>query len=344
RAHARGAGHGRDPRGVPRLRPVAGARRDQSRVHARRAQAALPALLRRVHVHRGVDPGELRRLRARRGEARSLRRRRLLGAAHPRGSATRRVDGRAGRAAAVRALPRTAARGAARLRAATSGGEPRRCCDGTGVSRRIARGRALVTFQVSWRQAPTLEPPPPEDDRRSEAFRATLDDALETRLFGELVYRSVRRLGARHVLDVGCGVGTPTLEAAHAGAARVVGVDLVRENVARARANIRHCRLDGRVSAHHASWRDVVSGRFAIGDVDLVVSYPPYVPGGRGSAVDGGPRGTSILDAIVDGVPGSVHGLALLFGSLSDPLQVIARLHGRGFAIRELLLESVPFG
>lgn len=201
-----------------------------------------------------------------------------------------------------------------------------------------------MTFQVSWRQAPTLEPPPPEDDRRSEAFRATLDDALETRLFGELVYRSVRRLGARHVLDVGCGVGTPTLEAAHAGAARVVGVDLVRENVARARANIRHCRLDGRVSAHHASWRDVVSGRFAIGDVDLVVSNPPYVPGGRGSAVDGGPRGTSILDAIVDGVPGSVHGLALLFGSLSDPLQVIARLHGRGFAIRELLLESVPFG
>jgi hypothetical protein len=177
-----------------------------------------------------------------------------------------------------------------------------------------------------------------------EGWLSTLDDGAETMIYGKLVRRAVRRLGARCVLVVGCGIGTPTLEAARAGAGRVLGIDLIAANVERARSAIWHSGLASRVTVHQASWHDVTSGRFPVGDVDLVVSNPPYVPNGRGTAVDGGPLGTTVLDTIIDGVPASVRGLALLFGSLSDPLQVIERLHARGFAIDDLGVDSVPFG
>jgi hypothetical protein len=76
----------------------------------------------------------------------------------------------------------------------------------------------------------------------------------------------------------------------------------------------------------------------------MVVSNPPYVPSGDGSAVDGGPKGTRMLDSIIDGLPETVRGVALLFSSLSDPLQVLSRVEKRGFRVTRLFTESVPFG
>lgn len=179
---------------------------------------------------------------------------------------------------------------------------------------------------------------------REDEWLSTLDDDAETSAYGSLIARAVRSLDASSVLDVGCGIGSPTLEAAHAGARRVRGIDIVGRNVERANLNFCRSGLHGRVTAHHASWQDVISGELAIGDVDLVVSNPPYVPSGEGTAVDGGPTGTTLLNAIIDELPQSVAGVALMFGSLSDPVAVIDRLARRGFSITDLELEPVPFG
>ena len=172
----------------------------------------------------------------------------------------------------------------------------------------------------------------------------SLNDPAETAAFGRLVERAVELLRPLRVLDVGCGTGLPTLRAAHAGAHRVVGIDVIPRNVFITLDNVRREGLQSRVTAHAASWEDVVRGDFYPGNVNLVVSNPPYVPGGHGVAVDGGPTGTRMLDAIVDGMPQSTRGLALLFGSLSDPLQVLSRIERRGFEVLELRGLSVPFG
>jgi len=178
-----------------------------------------------------------------------------------------------------------------------------------------------------------------------EAFQSSLlDDPDETAAFGRLVRRAVAELQPRRVLDVGCGSGLPTLEAAHAGAARVVGIDVQPRSVFLARGNIRRAGLSARVTVHPASWEDLLTGSFYPGQVDLVVANPPYVPAGEGIAVDGGPTGTRLLDSMIDGMPTTVRGTALLFGSLSDPLHVLSRLERRGFQIGRIFAQAVPFG
>lgn len=174
--------------------------------------------------------------------------------------------------------------------------------------------------------------------------RSTLDDPQETLAFRRLVMRAVECTRPRRVLDVGCGTGIPTIAAARAGAKSVVGIDIAEQNVERASENIRLAHYESRVSAFHASWDDVATGRFPLGPVDLLVSNPPYVPSGEGSAVDGGPTGTRLLDAIVEGTKEGTRGLALLFGSLSDPLEVVARIERRGFQIVHLCAMPVVFG
>jgi hypothetical protein len=178
---------------------------------------------------------------------------------------------------------------------------------------------------------------------RPEAL-TTLDDPAETGMYAKLVRLAVASLRPTSVLDVGCGAGIPTAAAARAGAQVVVGIDIVRRNLELARATIERAGLNGRVRLHHASWDDVARGRADGGGMELVVANPPYVPEGPGSAVNGGPRGTRLLEAIIAQAPGRTQGLALLFGSISDPLSILDRLDACGFEARELLAESVPFG
>jgi hypothetical protein len=60
--------------------------------------------------------------------------------------------------------------------------------------------------------------------------------------------------------------------------------------------------------------------------------------------VDGGPFGTSLLLDIVQGIPATVRGIGLVFGSFSDPLAVLRRIEASGFTLEHLLLGSVRFG
>lgn len=174
--------------------------------------------------------------------------------------------------------------------------------------------------------------------------RTTLDDPCETALYAELVRLSVKTFMPQRVLDVGCGSGVPTLAAARAGARRVTGLDIDAHNVELAREAVRCAALERRVTIVSGSWEDVCKGRIDVGGPELLVSNPPYVPSGEGTAVDGGPTGTRMLHAIIEHVPEKTEALALLFGSLCDPLAVLSKLAEYGFGVVDLYARSVPFG
>src|SRR5688500_4442386 len=72
-----------------------------------------------------------------------------------------------------------------------------------------------------------------------ERFGTGWDQALEQPLFVSLL----PDVTGKRVLDLGCGVGQLALYLAQAGAAEVVGVDLSRRMLARARAERSHPRL-----------------------------------------------------------------------------------------------------
>ena len=177
----------------------------------------------------------------------------------------------------------------------------------------------------------------------SASITRTFDDPDETAIYAQLVRLAVTSTRAQRVLDVGCGSGVATLEAARAGAREVVGIDSELTSIDMARVNIRQARQKVHVSAHFACWEDVFCGRFPACP-DLLVSNPPYVPGGVGPAVDGGFFGTSLLNHIIDHVPSSARAVALLFGSITDPLTFLSRVAKRGFEVTHLTGHSVPFG
>lgn len=181
-------------------------------------------------------------------------------------------------------------------------------------------------------------------DARQQAGLTTLEDPTETALFAQLVARAVHIVDAKRVLDVGCGAGIPTLAAARAGAEHVVGIDLMACNADLARRHVERAQLQDRVSILHGCWEDVCAGNLDVGAVDLVVANPPYIPSGEGVAVDGGPRGTRIAKSIIRGMPAGAQGLAMMFGSISDPLTLVRMLARNSLNVCEILVQSVPFG
>lgn len=169
------------------------------------------------------------------------------------------------------------------------------------------------------------------------------DEESESASFAELVRMAVAKMQPRTVLDVGCGTGVRTLAAAEAGASKVIGIDLLSQNVFEARGRMRRAHLTHRVTVHRASWDDIQSGRFVVGPIDLVVGDLPSVPDDFGMGSEAGPTGTRMVEAVIEGAPASARALALMFGSLCDLPRVFSALADAGFAPTEISMESVPF-
>ncbi len=153
--------------------------------------------------------------------------------------------------------------------------------------------------------------------------------------------------GAR-VLDVCTGTGHLAVAAALAGARRVVAVDVSRRAVLAARLN---ARLNGvRVDARRGDLLAPVDGeRF-----DLVISNPPYLPGGGGIPARGperawnaGPDGRALLDRLIAGAPSVLAPggtLLLVQSSLCGETATLAALATAGLSPRVVARRPGPLG
>ena len=176
--------------------------------------------------------------------------------------------------------------------------------------------------------------------RLSTASGSALRSMDDTNSFTLLVRRAIEKTSAKSAADIGCGCGIPTIEAAARGARQVLGVDFDATNVKLARRNVLRANFGDRIELRCADWIDALRGA----SPELIVTNPPYVPHGVHPAVDGGADGARAIRAIVDTVPDTARHLALLFGSISNPLAVLRQLDERGWQIGWLAAHVVPFG
>jgi release factor glutamine methyltransferase len=129
----------------------------------------------------------------------------------------------------------------------------------------------------------------------------------------------------RLVLDYGTGSGCIAVAIALAvPGCRVVAADSSPAALAVARTNVRRYRLGRRVSLLHCSRLDCPALRRLAGRVDLLIANPPYIPTARlarlaarvrrepRSALDGGPKGTTIVEMLVKEGPALVRDNGLI--------------------------------
>lgn len=180
--------------------------------------------------------------------------------------------------------------------------------------------------------------------RVSSGNDATLASPDDTNSFALLVRQAVEALAPRTVLDVGCGCGIPTLEALAAGAERAIGLDVLPANLVLTRRNATRAGLGDRVSTRLMGWGEGAADVLARESIELVVANPPYLPQANGLAVDGGPDGTRLLRSIIGEAARFTRALALLFGSLSNPLAVLEALGKSGWRVRSMFAHAVQFG
>lgn len=137
----------------------------------------------------------------------------------------------------------------------------------------------------------------------------------ETEQLWELVTRLVPPSVPSVIVDIGTGSGALALALAHSfPQAEVMATDISPEALELARENIRNNRWEaGRIHVREGDLFDAVPGSLR-GEVDIVVSNPPYVAESEWpslpaevraepyGALVAGPRGTEILERLAAGV------------------------------------------
>ncbi len=146
-----------------------------------------------------------------------------------------------------------------------------------------------------------------------EVRPGVLDPRGDTEALVRLALRVAGGHGApRRILDLGCGSGAILCALlSEFEAACGLGVDLSAVACAAAAANIGRCGFSGRARIARGNWGEGVSGPF-----DLIVSNPPYIPGGEIAgldrevrdhdprlSLDGGPDGLDAYRAIFAAAP-----------------------------------------
>lgn len=165
----------------------------------------------------------------------------------------------------------------------------------------------------------------------------------ETEQLVEVLVHALRGRTAPLVVDVGTGCGAVAIAVARAlPQARVLATDVSGAALELARFNADQCGVAGRVTWAEGSALDPLARAVADGNVDAIVSNPPYIPTGEiarlprevrafepAVALDGGPDGLCVHRPLIAGaaaylVPGGV--LALEVAAVWDQAGTVAAL------------------
>lgn len=154
----------------------------------------------------------------------------------------------------------------------------------------------------------------------------------------------------KSVIEIGCGRGMASLNAAKNGAIEVFGVDISPEAVACANKNAKLNKL--------SNARFVVSDLF--GNIlknkkfDVILFNPPYLPTGQidklngplNHAFDGGKDGRKVLDVFLPQFDKYLKGggcLLLVQSDLNGPIKTKRKLKKLGYEVEVVLKESFFF-
>ncbi|MBP2173230.1 HemK2/MTQ2 family protein methyltransferase [Methanococcus voltae] len=174
----------------------------------------------------------------------------------------------------------------------------------------------------------------------------------------ELLYKNLKDVKNKTVLDIGTGSGIQALSAFKNGAKYVLGVDINPYAVKTAYDNLK-LNFDIKIT-------DKLNIRFIYGDLfnkiskskikkfDVIVFNAPYLPTSEDEklekylnyAFDGGLDGRVVLDKFIDELPNYLKKggvVKILQSSLTDEKKTISKLKSVGIIAEKIDIEKYPF-
>ncbi|MEK6941970.1 MAG: HemK2/MTQ2 family protein methyltransferase [archaeon] len=129
-----------------------------------------------------------------------------------------------------------------------------------------------------------------------QIFETVYDPSDDSILLAE----SVEIMPDSEVLDMGCGSGIQSINAAQLGAKKVLAVDVNKAAVKNTAINAKKFGMEKKISARQSNLFEDVNQKF-----DTVIFNPPYVESEKKELldVDGGKKGREVLDRFLGEFP-----------------------------------------